>query len=104
MKHPLLIAALCTVFAGCASTGTTSSAPVKKDYTQLVADAENEIKLASQTGFLWSKTEDFVKEARSSLDEGASIKLLNKAIKEAQLAQQQAKDQANPYVVLDNMQ
>jgi hypothetical protein len=132
MKRTLLIAAPLAVLgltlAGCATTepakapaapAAAAPSPAVEEFNKLAAQAENEIKLANQAGFLWSKTEEFLKNAKEAAkaseearkagdakkadDEMANAtKLVKKAIKEAQLAQQQAKDQANPHVALDN--
>ncbi len=106
MKQTLMIGTLVVALAGCASV-------VRDDeYTQLVVQAENEIKLADKTGFLWRDTEKFLKdskEAKEAADKAAdratklkefdkAMKLAQKALKQAQMAQQQARDNANPVV------
>ena len=71
------------------------------EYATLVAQAENEIKLADKTGFLWRDTEKFLKdsqEAKAAGDTDKAIKLAQKALKQAQMAQQQAKDNVSPVV------
>jgi type IV pilus biogenesis protein CpaD/CtpE len=101
MKKVVFLAVLSLTAAGCASTDTTASkaAPVvDEEFNKLAAQAENEIKLANQSGFLWTKTEDFLKDAKDAMAKGdkeTAMKKAKTAIKEAQLAQQQAKDQAN---------
>jgi hypothetical protein len=103
MKKVIFLAVLSLAAAGCASTDTTASkaapsAAADEEFNKLVAQAENEIKLANQTGFLWSKTEGHLKDAKDAKAKGDSdtaMKKVKAAIKEAQLAQQQAKDQAN---------
>ena len=106
MKHPLILCAITLTLVGCASAIDTN------EYNQLVAQAENEIKLANKTGFLWLNTEKFMKESKEAMDaataasDGATreneynkaMKLAKKALQEAKLAQQQAKDNANPVV------
>lgn len=99
LKKTVLIAALSLVAAGCvtdeAQTGTATAADA--EFSKLVAQAESEIKLANQTGFLWSKTEGHLKDAKDAKAKGdteTAMKKAKAAIKEAQLAQQQAKDQA----------
>jgi type IV pilus biogenesis protein CpaD/CtpE len=101
MKKVIFLAVVSLAAAGCASTsGTTNStAPAATDaeFNKLVSQAENEIKLANQSGFLWTKTEGFLKDAKDAKAKGdmdTAMKKVKSAIKEAQLAQQQAKDQA----------
>jgi malic enzyme len=104
MKQTLMIGTLVVALAGCAGV-------VRNDeYTQLVVQAENEIKLADKTGFLWRDTEKFLKEskeAKAAADKATdratklkefdkAMKLAQKALKQAQLAQQQARDNVNP--------
>ncbi|MDO8596527.1 MAG: hypothetical protein Q7R45_07870 [Sulfuricaulis sp.] len=109
MKQTLMIGTLVIALAGCASV-------VRDDeYTQLVVQAENEIKLADKAGFLWRDTEKFLKdskEAKAAADKAVkdgdratahkefdkAMKLAQKAMKQAQMAQQQARDNANPVV------
>ena len=50
MKQTLILCAITLALVGCAS-GIN-----KAEYNQLVTEAENEIKLASKTGFLWNNT------------------------------------------------
>ena len=104
MKHTLILRAITLAFVGCASTINT------EEYNQLAAQAENEIKLANKTGFLWSNTEKFLKESKEAMDAATAasdsatreseynkaMKLAKKALTEAKLAQQQARDNANP--------
>ncbi|OGI51010.1 MAG: hypothetical protein A3E57_06965 [Candidatus Muproteobacteria bacterium RIFCSPHIGHO2_12_FULL_60_33] len=104
MKQTLILCAITLALVGCAS-------PINKDeYNQLVAQAENEIMLASKTNFLWNNTEKFLKESREAMEAATvatdratrlggsdkAMKLAKKALQEAKLAQQQAKDNANP--------
>ena len=104
MKHTLILCAFTLAFVGCANTVN------KAEYNQLAEQAENEIKLANKTGFLWSNTEKFLKESKEAMDAATAandrvtrqseydkaMKLAKKALTEAKLAQQQAKDNANP--------
>lgn len=106
MKHTLILCAITLAIAGCASTIN------KEEYNKLVEQTENEIKLASKSGFLWTNTEKFLKESREAMDAAnaagdsatreseynKAMKLAKKALSEAKLAQQQAKDNANPAV------
>lgn len=95
MKKALLASTLALALAGCAG------AALDKEYQQVVAQAEQEIKVADQMGFLWRDTEKFLKEAKEAYaagDKEKALKLAKKALKQAQLAQEQAKANANPVV------
>ncbi len=111
MKTALTLCAFTLIMAGC--TGTGAGPSQEADYNQLVVQAENEIKIAEKTGFLWNNTEKFLKEskeakieadaarksgdsAKADAEMAKAVKLVNKATKEAQLAQQQARDNAAP--------
>jgi hypothetical protein len=113
MKKIFVLCALPLVLtmAGCASWGDWSAK--NDEYLQLIAQAENEVKLADKTGFLWSNTEQYLKdskEAKAAADKAMkdgdgttaknefdrAMKLAQQAMKQAQLAQQQARDNANP--------
>ena len=110
MKQTLMIGTLVVALAGCASVVNDD------EYTKLATQAENEIKLADKTGFLWRDTEKFMtesKEAKAAADKAEkagdrataktefdkAMKLAQKAMKQAQMAQQQARDNANPVAV-----
>lgn len=104
MKQMLILCAITLAFVGCASTIN------EKEYNELAAQAENEIKLANKTGFLWVNTEKFLKESKDAMgaamaandratreaEYNKAMKLAKKALQEAKLAQQQAKDNAKP--------
>ena len=109
MKNMLVVCALAIALVGCASVVNDD------EYNKLASQAENEIKLADKTGFLWTGTEKLMKDSRvakaaadKALKDGyktmakndfdKAMKLANKAMKEAQLAQQQARDNANPVI------
>ncbi len=109
MKKAFLICTAAIALAGCAGSYNDD------EYNQLAAQAENEIKLADKTGFLWNNTEKFMqesKEAKAAADKARqagdsakaqeefnqAMKLAKKALSEAKLAQEQAKDQANPVI------
>lgn len=104
MKQTLILCAIALALTGCASS-------INKDaYSQLATEAENEIKLASKTGFLWTNTEKFLEESKKAMDTAnaatdratrqnefnKAMKLAKKALAEAKAAQQQAKDNASP--------
>lgn len=114
MKKIFVLGALSLVLSvtGCAWRGDSWSTK-NDEYNQLVAQAKNEIKLADKTGFLWSNTEQYLKFSEKSKDaadkamkdgDSATAKkefneamnLAQQALKDAQLAQQQARDNANP--------
>ena len=104
MKHTLILCAFTLAFVGCASTVN------KAEYNQLAEQAENEIKLANKTGFVWLNTEKMLSESREAMSASLAasdrvtrenefskaMKLAKKALQEAKLAQQQAKDNAKP--------
>lgn len=92
MKKLLFTAVISLALAGCASYRAVV------EYNDLAAEAASEISLAKKSGFLWSNTEKFVKQAEEAKNAGNiddAIKSLKKAIREAKLAQAQAKEQAN---------
>ncbi len=96
MKKTLFITTLALALAGC--TGDQQAAKVDKEYDELVAKAKAEIALANKAGYTWRDTEKFLKDADEAMkagDRDKAMKLVNKATKQAQLAQQQAKDNAN---------
>lgn len=91
MKKILLTAVLATALSGCAWIAQET------EYSELTAQAENELKLAGKTGFMWRDTEKLMPQAKEAKDAGdteKAIKLVKKAIKEAQLAQTQAQGNA----------
>ncbi|MFL6622428.1 MAG: hypothetical protein ACJ8J7_03075 [Sulfurifustaceae bacterium] len=68
-----------------------------KDYDALVARAQNEIKRAADKGFLWLYTERYLADSRAAQKAGNmddAMKLAQKALEEALLAQKQAADAA----------
>lgn len=106
MKQTLILCAITLASVGCAS-GIN-----KDEYNKLVMEAENEIKLANKTGFLWTNTEKFLTESKEAMEAATAasdsatrdkefnqaMKLAKKALSEAKLAQQQARDNASPKV------
>jgi hypothetical protein len=109
MKKAFLVGIVAVALAGCASYYNDD------EYNTLAAQAENEIKLADKTGFEWRDTDKFMQEskdakaaadrARQAGDRATAKKEFEKAMQlartalaQAQLAQQQAKDQANPVI------
>ncbi len=97
MKKPIIVAALAVTLGGCASAGKGPSS-----YDLLYSQAQDEIRVAMQMGFLWSDTENLLlqsKQAQARGDKKRAKALAEQALKQAQLAQQQAREQANPEAV-----
>jgi pyrimidine deaminase RibD-like protein len=97
MKKPIIVAALAVTLGGCASAGKGPSS-----YDLLYSQTQDEIRVAMQMGFLWSDTENLLlqsKQAQARGDKKRAKALAEQALKQAQLAQQQAREQANPEVV-----
>ena len=93
MKKLVIVSLLAIGVTGCASMRAD------REYTDVVAKAESEIKLAQQSGFLWTNTEKFLEDAKAAKEAGDTAKatqLAKKALDEAKLAQEQAKANANP--------
>ncbi len=84
-----------------ASVGLVACAGAVRDegaFNALAVQAESEIREAEKAGFLWRDTEQLLADARKAHSEGQhdeATKLVQKSIKQAQLAQQQARDNAN---------
>lgn len=110
MKLVILAGALSVALAGCASVINDD------EYNNLISQVENEIKLASKTGFLWLHTEKFLaesKEAKAAADKADkegnraianqqfknAVSNAKKALDEARLAQLQARENANPTTI-----
>ena len=92
LKKYLLTAVVALGLTACATSGPPS------EYDQLVQQAENEIKIAKQMETLWKDTEKFLKASKTAQKAGdmdKAMKLAKKALRQAQMAQQQAKDNAN---------
>jgi hypothetical protein len=68
------------------------------DYASVVTRAEQEVKRAADKGFLWLNTESYLSASREAQKTGnleEAVKLAQKALDEALLAQKQAADGAN---------
>jgi hypothetical protein len=90
---PLLVL-VASLLAGCATPATTPA----DEFTRLAAKVENEIRVADKTGFLWRDTEGLLQSAREAQLGGRheeAMRLANIALKQAQLAQVQARENAN---------
>lgn len=112
MKKALVLCSLTLALTATGCSWWWDDSASTEEYNQLVTQAENEIKLANKTGFLWQNTEKFLKEskdAKTAADAASdratkrkefenAMKLAKKALKEAQLAQEQAKNNANPVI------
>ena len=101
MKRALFCTAMVIALAGCAGGGSSggSSAASNEDVTKAIAQAESDIKLAGKVDALWLSTEKHLaaaKEAQKAGNNDQAIKMAKKATKEAQAAQKQAADNANP--------
>ncbi len=95
MKLPFAIAVAC-VLAACAGTSNVPSED--ESFNRLAAQTELEIRQAEKAGFLWRDTEPLLADARKAKKEGRddeAMKLVRRALRQAQLAQQQARDNAN---------
>ncbi|MCG6976295.1 MAG: hypothetical protein LJE56_07795 [Acidiferrobacterales bacterium] len=69
-------------------------------YDDLVAQANQEIAVAKKMHYEWRDTGKIMKQAKKAKEDGDSAKakkLVQKAIDQAKLAQQQAKAEANPH-------
>jgi hypothetical protein len=94
MTKILFAISLATLCAACANPPSTP----ETEFNRLAVQVENEIGLADKAGFLWRDTERYLEEARQARKQGReeeAVKLAQKALRQAQLAQQQAKDNAN---------
>ncbi len=94
MKRLSFMVILTLVIAGCSSAGKRSST-----FDNLYAQAENEIKLAKQMGFLWRDTQAFLRQSKLAREAGKktlAMELVKEALDQARLAQQQARDQTDP--------
>lgn len=92
MRKTILFSALAIALAGCASGGSSD------EYNKLAAQAEAEIAVADKMGATWRDTEKFLDESKKAAKDGdmeKAEKLAKKALKQAKLAQEQAKAQAN---------
>ena len=93
MKKVIVVSLLAVSVSACAAIRAD------REFNDVVGKAENEIKLAQQSGYLWTNTEKFLtdaKEAKQAGDTDKALKLAKKALEEATMAQDQAKMNANP--------
>jgi hypothetical protein len=113
MKRTILLTAcLALTLGGCASTDSKpAAAPAKPaaaaaspELDQTIASAEKEIAAAKKVG-IWRDTEKFLEDAKAAKAAGKNddaLKLAKKALKQAQLAQQQAASQVGAKPVFPN--
>jgi hypothetical protein len=113
MKRTILLTAcLALTLGGCAEMETKPAAATAKpaaaaastELDQTIASAEKEIAAAKKVG-IWRDTEKFLDEAKKAKAAGKTddaLKLAKKALKQAQLAQQQAASQVNSHPVYPN--
>lgn len=69
-------------------------------YDELVASADQEMSVAKKMKYLWRDTGKIMKQAKKAKADGDTAKakqLVQKALDQAKIAQQQAKEQANPH-------
>ncbi len=94
MKRLPFVVIVVLLVAGCSSAGKRTSA-----FDSLYAQAENEIKLAKQVGFLWRDTQAFLRQGKLAYEAGKkklAMELVQEALDQAVLAQQQGKEQSDP--------
>ncbi len=97
MKRLSFVVMLTLVIAGCSSAGKRPGT-----FENLYVQAENEIKLAKQMGFLWRDTQAFLRQSKLAREAGKktlAMELVQEALDQAKLAQQQAREQTDPDIV-----
>lgn len=95
MKKAIILIAMLALGA-CAGSGGGA------EYDAVVAQAKKEMKVAKSMDALWRDTGKILKKSQKAMDNGddaKAMKLAKKALKQAQLAQAQAKAEAKagPY-------
>lgn len=88
-----IVSGILAVFAG--SLIGCASGP---SYEELVAEADKEIKVAKSMNYLWRDTGKLMKQAAKAKADGNNSEakaLVQKALDQAKIAQQQAKAEAN---------
>jgi hypothetical protein len=95
MIKPALAATLVVLtFVACSTPPPTG----EEEFSKLSLEAEKEIRAADQLGFLWRDTEKLLDDARTARKQNRhdeAMKLAQKALEQAKLAQQQAQANAN---------
>lgn len=98
MKRLIAVVAIAVALSACATGRPTPTTSASDEFSRLAADVEREIRAAERTGFLWRDTEQILRDARLAQAEGRyedAKQLANRAMRQARLAQQQARDNAN---------
>lgn len=97
MQKVILVAVLALAVGACVTAGKG-----KSSYEELYTRAQSEIRIAQQMGFLWRDTKKILarsKRAHELGDKDEAMKLATEALRQARLAQEQAKEQANPQII-----
>lgn len=92
MVKPAFVIAAAALLAACATHETSETR-----FNQLAAQVEDEIRVADATGFLWRDTDMLLEQARIARQQGqedVAVGLAQRALRQAKLAQQQARDNA----------
>ena len=84
----------CAVSAGCADqqmkdSGAAAASKATPEARQAIKNASDAISMANENNWIWSKTEDLLKDAQAAADSGdnaTAIKLADKAKFEAEAA------------------
>jgi len=95
MKKIIISSVLALVFSGLVGCASGPSA------NDVIAEAEKEMKVAKKMNYLWRDTGKILKKAKKAKANGdtkKAVKLANKALSQAKMAQAQAKAEANPKV------
>jgi len=98
MKRILAVLAMTSLLASCAPSRAPTVASANEEFSKLAAEVDREIRATEKTGFLWRDTEQFLEDARVAQLEGRyedAKRLALQALRQAKLAQQQARDNAN---------
>jgi hypothetical protein len=97
MKRLSFVVMLALVITGCSWAGKKSGT-----FDNLYLQAENEIKLAKQMGFLWRDTPAYLRQSKLAHEAGKkklAMELVKEALDQARLAQQQARQQSDPDIL-----
>ncbi|MFV1996932.1 MAG: SoxXA-binding protein [Acidiferrobacterales bacterium] len=95
MKKIIISSALAFALIG---LGGCASGPSADD---AIAEAQKEMKVAKKMNYLWRDTGKILKKAKKAKANGdtkKAVKLANKALSQAKMAQAQAKAEANPKI------
>jgi len=95
MKKIIVSSVLALAFSGLVGCQSGPS------FDDVVAEAEKEMKVAKKMNYQWRDTGKILKQAKKAKDSGdnkKAMKLANKALDQAKMAQMQAKAEANPRI------